>query len=48
MTPAAAARFSTGVDLFGLWLPIGAEIGIVCALAVGFLALAVRQLGRPE
>ena len=48
MTPAAAARFSTGVDLFGFWLPIGAEIGIVCALAVGFLTLAVRQFGRPE
>ncbi len=48
MTPAAAARFSTGVDLFGLWLPIGAEIGIVCVLAVTFLALAVRQFGRPE
>jgi ABC-2 type transport system permease protein len=48
MPPAAAARFSTGVSLFGYSLPIGAELGIVCVFAVLFLGLAIAGFGRPE
>lgn len=48
MPPAAAARFSTGVSLFGYTLPIWAEIGFVCAFAVVFAILAVAGFGRPE
>ncbi len=46
--PAAAARFSTGVTLFGYSLPISAEIGVVCAFAALFLTLAVAGFGKPE
>jgi ABC-2 type transport system permease protein len=48
MTPAAAARFSTGVSLFGYTLPLSAEIGFVFAFAALFLVLAVAGFGRPE
>jgi ABC-2 type transport system permease protein len=48
MPPAAAARFSTGVSLFGYSLPVSAEVGFVCAFAAVFLALAVAGFGRPE
>lgn len=48
MPPAAAARFSTGVSLFGYTLPLAAELGIVCTFAALFLALAVKGFGRPE
>ncbi len=48
MPPAAAARFSTGVSLFGYTLPIGVELGIVCTFAVVFLSLAIAGFGRPE
>jgi ABC-2 type transport system permease protein len=48
MPPAAAARFSTGVSLFGHTLPIAAELGISCVFAVVFLGLAVAGFGRPE
>lgn len=48
MPPAAAARFSTGVTLFGYQLPITAEIGIVCVFAGVFLGLAIAGFGRPE
>lgn len=48
MPPAAAARFSTGVSLFGYTLPLSAEIGFVCAFAALFLVLAVAGFGRPE
>jgi ABC-2 type transport system permease protein len=48
MPPAAAARFSTGVSLFGYTLPLGAEIGVVCVFAALFLGLAVAGFGRPE
>ncbi len=48
MTPLAAARFSTGVSLFGYTLPVAAEIGIVCCFAALFLGLAVHQFGRAE
>jgi ABC-2 type transport system permease protein len=47
MSPAAAARFPTGVSLFGYTLPLGAELGIVCGFAALFLVLAVRGFGRP-
>lgn len=48
MPPAAAARFSTGVSLFGTTLSISAEIGIFCAFAAVFLVLAVAGFGKPE
>lgn len=48
MPPAAAARFSTGVSLFGYTLPVAVEIGLVCVFAVLFLVLAVSGFGRPE
>jgi ABC-2 type transport system permease protein len=48
MPPAASARFSTGVSLFGYTLPIGVELGIVCVFAVVFLVLAIAGFGRPE
>lgn len=48
MPPAAAARFSTGVTVFGYPLPMSVEIGVVCAFAVLFLALAIAGFGRPE
>ncbi|MDA8312194.1 MAG: ABC transporter permease [Actinomycetota bacterium] len=46
LTPQAAARFPVGVSLFGTTLPMGAELGIVAALAVAFLALAVSGFRR--
>ena len=48
MSPAAQARFPTGVTLFGHTLTIGAELAIVATFAVVFLVLAVRGFGRPE
>jgi len=48
MPPAAAARFSTGVSLFGYTLPLFAEIGFVFLFVVFFLGLAARGFGRPE
>ena len=48
MPPAAAARFATGMSLFGWTLPIGAEIGVVCVFATLFLGLAIAWFGRPE
>jgi ABC-2 type transport system permease protein len=48
MPPAAAARFSTGVSLFGSMLPLGAELGVVCVFAALFLGLAVSGFGQPE
>ncbi len=48
MPPAAAARFSTGVDLFGTALPLWGEIGIVAGFAVVFLGLAIAGFGRTE
>jgi ABC-2 type transport system permease protein len=48
MTPQAAARFTTGVSLFGYTLPLGAELGVVCVFATLFLGLAVAGFGRPE
>jgi ABC-2 type transport system permease protein len=48
MPPAAAARFATGVTLFGYTLPDAACIGITCLFAAVFLALAVAGFGKPE
>ena len=48
MPPAAAARFSTGVSLFGYTLPLSAEIAFVFGFATLFLVLAVAGFGRPE
>jgi ABC-2 type transport system permease protein len=48
MPPAAAARFSTGVSLFGYTLPLAVEIGFVCGFAALFLGLAIAGFGRPE
>lgn len=46
--PAALERFGTGVTLFGVHLPIVAELAVVAAFALVFLALSVRSFGRPE
>jgi ABC-2 type transport system permease protein len=46
--PAAAAKFSSTVTLFGHTLSNAACIGITCAFAVLFLALAVGGFGKAE
>lgn len=46
MSPVAAARFPTGVSLFGYTLPLAAELGIVVVFAALFLALAVKAFSR--
>jgi ABC-2 type transport system permease protein len=46
--PAAAARFSAQVTLFGHTLSIWTEIAIVIAFAIGFFVLAVRGLSRTQ
>ncbi len=48
MPPAAAARFATGVTIFGHLLPLWSEIGIVIAFAMIFLVLAISGFGRPD
>ena len=48
MPAAARARFPTSVTLFGHALPIGAELGLVAAVAVLFLVLSARAFGAPE
>jgi ABC-2 type transport system permease protein len=48
MPPAAAAKFSSTVTLFGVTLTNAACIGITCAFAVVFLALAVTGFGKPD
>jgi ABC-2 type transport system permease protein len=48
MPPAAAAKFSSSVTLFGYTLSNAACIGITCGFAVVFLALAVTGFGRPD
>src|SRR5271166_4781110 len=48
MTPAASARFPTGVTIFGDHLPISAELAITVGFAVLFFALAIRGLSRAE
>jgi ABC-2 type transport system permease protein len=46
--PAAAARFSASVTLFGYTLPIGVELGITCLFTVVFGILAVTGFGKPD
>jgi ABC-2 type transport system permease protein len=48
MPPAAAAKFSSSVTLFGVTLSNAACIGITCVFAVVFLALAVSGFGKAE
>ncbi len=48
MPPAAAAKFSSTVTLFGATLTNAACVGITCAFAVVFLALAVTGFGKPD
>ncbi len=48
MPPAAAAKFSSTVTLFGHALSDAACVGITGALAVVFLALAVTGFGKPD
>ena len=48
MPPAAAARFSTGIRLFGTTLSLSAEIGIFCVFTAVFLVLAIAGFGKPE
>ncbi len=48
MPPAAAAKFSSSVTLFGYTLSNAACIGITCAFAAAFLGLAVTGFGKPD
>ena len=48
MPPAAAAKFSSSITLFGTTLSNAACIGITCGFAAVFLALAVTGFGRPD
>lgn len=48
MPPAAAARFATGVTIFGELVPIYGEIAIVVVFAFTFLALAISGFGKPD
>ncbi|MHB8512234.1 MAG: ABC transporter permease [Actinomycetota bacterium] len=48
LPPLAAARFSTGVELFGHTLPVALELGIVAVFAIVCLGFAVRGFGKPE
>ena len=48
MPPAAAAKFTSSVTLFGHTLSNAACIGITCAFAAAFLALAVTGFGKPD
>jgi len=48
MPPAAAAKFSSSVTLFGHALSDAACVGITCAFAVVFLVLAVTGFGKPD
>jgi ABC-2 type transport system permease protein len=48
MPPAAAAKFSSTITLFGHALSDAACIGITCGFAVLFLLLAVNGFGKPD
>jgi ABC-2 type transport system permease protein len=48
MPPAAAARFATGVTIFGYTLTNAACVGITAGFAVIFLVLAVSGFGKPD
>lgn len=47
MPPAAAARFATGVTIFGSKVPLLGEVAIVIVFALVFLSLAIRGFGKP-
>jgi ABC-2 type transport system permease protein len=47
-TPALQARLNAGITWGGWRLPIGLELGIVAAVAVVSLALAVWQFSKAE
>jgi ABC-2 type transport system permease protein len=48
MPPAAAAKFSSHLTLFGQTLPNAASAGITCAFAAAFLTLAITGFGKPD
>ena len=48
MPPAAAARFTTGVTIFGYLVPLWGELMITVAFALTFLALAIAGFGKPD
>jgi ABC-2 type transport system permease protein len=48
MPPAAAAKFSSSVTLFGHALSNAACLGITCVFAAVFLGLSVAAFGKPE
>lgn len=48
MPPAAAARFATGVTIFGYKLPLLVEVAIVALFAGVFLTLAISAFGKPD
>ena len=48
MTPAAQARFPTGLEVLGHVVPIWGELAIVALFAAAFLCLAVRGFARTE
>ena len=48
MPPAAAARFTTGVTIFGHMVPLWGELLITIAFALIFLVLAITGFGKPD
>jgi ABC-2 type transport system permease protein len=48
MSPAARARFSTSVTMFGHTLPVWSEITIVVVFALTFFVLALQGLSKAE
>ena len=48
MPPAAAARFTTGVTIFGYLVPLWGELMITVAFALIFLTLAIAGFGKPD
>lgn len=48
MPPAAAARFTTGVTIFGYLVPLWGELMITVAFAAIFLVLAIAGFGKPD
>lgn len=48
LAPEALERFGAGVTLFGQVLPVWVEVAIIVAMAVVFLALAIRGFEKSE
>ena len=48
MSPAARARFPTGITMFGHTLPITVELALVVVFALAFFVLAIWGLSRTE